>query len=303
MANKHLENSWDGLRYFLAVARTGTLSAAAASLGTEHTTVSRHVRILEEELRAQLFHRSNQGYELTKAGERFLQKVENVESAIVSARVTATDEVQVAGTVRIGAPDGFGTIILAPLLAELTGRHPQLTIEIFATPRLFSLSKREADLAITLSVPQQIRVVSRRLTDYHLYVYASQDYLEGASKILTREDMRYHPLISYAEEQIFTPEVDYLGLIGPDVTARIRSVSLVAQAHATLGGAGLCILPSFFEKTFPALVPVLPAEVSLKRSFHMHIHEDHRKAPHIRAVADFIAEMVEKNSTLFSPKF
>lgn len=302
MANKHLDNSWDGFRYFLAVARTGTLSSAAANLGTEHTTVSRHIRILEEELRAQLFHRSNQGYDLTDAGQRFLQHAEAVESAIESARATAGDDAHIAGTVRIGAPDGFGTIFLAPALGDLTRKHPNLSVEIFATPRQFSLSKREADIAVTLSVPQQVRVVSRRLTDYHLYVYASRGYLETAAPIKCKEDMQLHPFIGYSEEQVFSPEVDYLNVIGPNVAASIRSMSLVAQAHAATGGAGLCILPSFAERTFPDLVSVLPDEVSLTRSFHMHIHEDHKKAPHIRAVADFIAGIVATNAHLFRPK-
>ncbi len=302
MANKHLDNSWDGFRYFLAVARTGTLSAAAASLGTEHTTVSRHIRILEDDVRSQLFHRSNQGYDLTDAGQRFLLKAEAVESAIVSARVIAAEDAQIAGTVRIGAPDGFGTIFLSPLLGELTKRYPNLNVEIFAIPRQFSLSKREADIAIRLSAPQQIRVVSRRLTDYHLYVYASREYLDSSAPIATRDDLQHHPFVSYSEELVYSREVDYLNVIGPDVAAHIRSMSLVAQAYAALGGAGLCILPGFVERAFPNLMAVLPEKVSLVRSFHMHIHEDHKKAPHIRAVAGFIAEKVEAHAELFRAK-
>lgn len=302
MANKHLDNSWDGFRYFLAVARTGTLSAAAASLRIEHTTVSRHIRLLEEELRVQLFHRSNQGYQLTEAGARFLHKVESVESAVVSAQVMADENVEIAGTVRVGAPDGFGTVFLAPLLGELTRKHPRLSVELFAIPRQFSLSKREADIAITLSVPQQARVVSRRLVDYSLYVYGSKAYLESADPIETREDMQSHPFITYSEELVFSPEVDYLGSIGPDVTTHIRSMSLVAQAYAAMGGAGLVILPVFSEKNFPNLVPVLPEQVTLTRSFHMHIHEDHKRTPHIRTVADFIVDKIAENSALFRPK-
>lgn len=302
MANRNLDNSWDRLRYFLSVARTGTLSAAAGQLGTEHTTVARHIRLLETELRCQLFHRTNQGYELTEAGQRVLAKAEAVESAIVSTRITAADEGQVAGTVRIGAPDDFGTMFLAPVLGILTKRHPRLAVEIFATPRQFSLSKREADIAIGLSAPHQIRVVSRRLTDYHLYIYASNAYLESSKPILQKEDLQSHSFISYSEEMIFSPEVDYLNFVSSEAEASIRSMTLVAQAYAAAGGAGLCILPSFFERSFPDLVPVLPKQISLTRSFHMHIHEDHRKAPHIQAATTFIAEQVEVHAALFRPK-
>ena len=86
MANRKPSQSWDNLRYFLAVARTGTLSAAAEQLGTEHTTVARHIHALEEELNSRLFHRSNSGYGLTEVGERLLAGVEATESAYASAR-------------------------------------------------------------------------------------------------------------------------------------------------------------------------------------------------------------------------
>jgi DNA-binding transcriptional LysR family regulator len=108
--------------------------------------------------------------------------------------------------------------------------------------------------------------------------------------------MKSHPIISYVEEVAFVPEVNYLSAIGPEVQARIRSI---AQAHAALGGAGLCILPAFIGSSYPTLLPVLPEKVSLTRSFHMHIHEDHKKAAHVRAVASFIAREVERNAALF----
>ncbi|MFK0382328.1 LysR family transcriptional regulator [Agrobacterium sp. NPDC090273] len=299
MGNRKKDNTWDGFRYFLAVARTGTLSAAAQQLETEHTTVGRHIRMLEENLGCQLFHRSNHGYELTDPGAKLLSKVEAVEGAIVEARSATADEKEISGIVRIGAPDGFGTVFLAPKLVELRRRHPGLHVEIFATPRVFSLTKREAEIAVSLSAPSQLRVVSRRLTDYRLFVFASEEYLASASPITSVRDMERHEFVGYSEELMFSPEVSYLKSVGPDVDAGIRSVSLVAQAYAALAGGGLCVLPAFFHDAFPRLIPVLPTAFSLQRQFHMHIHEDHKKAPHVRAVATFIAEQVARASTQF----
>jgi DNA-binding transcriptional LysR family regulator len=300
MGNRQRNQSWDDFRYFLAVARTGTLSAAAAQLGTEHTTVARHVHTLENELSNRLFHRTNSGYGLTEAGERLLLTAEAIESAVISAKAAAGREGQkISGTVRIGAPDGFGTVFLAPRVSTLTRQHPMLDIEIFATSRLFSLTKREVDIAIGLSAPEQMRVVSRRLTDYRLHVYASQDYLDKASPIRTTDDLKNHPTIGYIEELMFAPEVDYMSAIGPKVEASIRSTNLMAQIHATLGGGGLCIIPTFIASSYPTLVPVLQEQISIKRAFHMHIHEDHGKAAHVRAVASFIAAEVKQNSLLF----
>jgi DNA-binding transcriptional LysR family regulator len=109
MGNRRPNQNWDDLRYFLAVARTGTLSAAAKQLGTEHTTVARHIQALEDELNCRLFHKSHSGYGLTDAGERLLSDAEAIESAYVFANAAASSEGQtIIGAVRIGVPDGFG---------------------------------------------------------------------------------------------------------------------------------------------------------------------------------------------------
>jgi DNA-binding transcriptional LysR family regulator len=300
MANRKPGQNWDDLRYFLAVARTGTLSAAAAQLGTEHTTVARHIHALEDELNSRLFHKSNSGYGLTDAGERLIAGAEALESAYVFAKAAASSEGQtIIGTVRIGAPDGFGSVFLAPRVRSLTDRHPQLEIEILPSARLFSLLKREADIAIGLSSPEHMRVVSRRLTDHQLYVYASRAYLNEAAPIVAREDLKKHPFIGFVEELLFAPQLNYPDLIGADVEPRIRSTNVLTQLHATLSGSGLCMLPAFVASGYPTLAPVLPEQVSLTRPLHMHIHEDHRRAAHVREVAAFIAAQVERNRSLF----
>jgi DNA-binding transcriptional LysR family regulator len=298
MGNKRPNQNWDDLRYFLAVARTGTLSAAARHLGTEHATVARHIQALENELNSRLFHKSHSGYGLTDAGERLLSAAGDLESAYVLAKAAACCEGQpISGTVRIGAPDGFGNVFLASRVRALTDRHPELEIEILASAREFSLLKREADIAISHSSPEQMRLVSRRLTDFRMYVYASRAYLNAAAPIEAREDIKQHPFIGFVEE-LFAA-ADYSDAIGADIESRIRSTSILAQLHATLSGSGLCMLPAFVASSYPMLVPVLPEQVSATRSFHMHIHEDHRRAAHVREVAAFIAAEVERNHSLF----
>jgi molybdate transport repressor ModE-like protein len=300
MGNKKPSQNWDDLRYFLAVARTGTLSAAARQLGTEHTTVARHIQALEDELNNRLFHKSNSGYGLTDAGERLLAGAEAIESAYVSAKAAASSEGQpIIGRVRIGAPDGFGSVFLAPRVRALADRYPRLEIEILPSARLFSLLKREAEIAIGLSSPEHVRVVSRRLTDHRLYVYASRAYLEEAAPIVAREDLKKHPFIGFVEDLLFAPQLNYPDLVGADVEPRIRSTNVLTQLQATLSGSGLCMLPAFVASGYPTLAPVLPEQVSLTRSLHMHIHEDHRRAAHVREVAAFIAAEVQRNHALF----
>ncbi len=299
MARRKTDHHWDDMRHFLAVARSGTLSAAAETLDTDHTTVARHIQRLEERLAVQVFFRSNLGYALTANGERLRPIAEAMEASYIAAAAMKTENPAISGTVRIGTPDGFGTFFLAPRLRHLADLHPNLEIELLATARLFSLSKREADIVISLTSPDHARVVSRRLTDYELLVYATEAYLAAHPPITQPSDLGGRDFVGYIEDMLFTPELNYLSLINASINPRIRSTHLITQMHATLAGAGLCVLPVFIARDYPALVPVLPEAICLKRSFFMHIHEDNRKSAHVRAAAAFISAEIQKAPMIF----
>lgn len=299
MAGRKTPRNWDDFRHFLAVARTGTLSAAAESVGTDHTTVARRIQALETSLAAKLFHRSNLGYALTLGGERLKPIAEAMEASFIAAAVE-TESPAISGTVRIGTPDGFGTFFLAPRVQKLADAHPGLEIELLATARLLSLSKREADIVISLTSPEHSRVISRRLTDYRLQVYATDIYLNNRKPILRRADLSKHEFVGYVEDMLFTPELDYLSVIGDNINPRIRSTNLITQIHATLAGSGLCVLPLFIARTYPKLIAVLPDKVWLKRSFFVHLHEDNGKSAQVRATVAFIVKEIEQNAGFFN---
>jgi DNA-binding transcriptional LysR family regulator len=168
--------NWDDVRIFLAVARSGQILGAARRLELNHATVSRRIGALEEALRAKLFRRLTTGSELTPAGERFLEIAERMEADVIAARsAVAEEDEDISGSVRIGAPDGFGVAFLARRLGELTRQHRDLTIQLVPVPRSFSLSRREADIAITVERPQEGRLVAGKLVDYTLGLFASRD--------------------------------------------------------------------------------------------------------------------------------
>jgi DNA-binding transcriptional LysR family regulator len=265
MAGRKKPENWDDLRHFLAVARAGTLSAAAESLGTDHTTVARRVQRLEEQLAETVFYRSSSGYSLTPAGEKLQPIAEAMETGYIAAASTQSANPVVSGTVRIGAPDGFGTWFLAQRIHKLSRLHPNLEIELLVTARVFSLTRREADMVISLSAPEHLRVISRRITDYRLMVYGSREYLAAHPKITQPGDFGKHDFIGYIEDMLFTTELNYLNAIGTGIRARLRSTNLIAQVTATQAGAGLCVLPSFIARSYPELVPVLPEKVALRR--------------------------------------
>lgn len=293
---------WNDLKFFLTIARTGKLTTSARQLDVDHTTVSRRIAALEESLKATLFERSPQGYKLTQAGERLLDRAEFIESTAhqVSSDIGEAD-LDLTGSIRIGAPDGFGSIFLAPRLWTLCRQHPGLVIDLVAMPRLFSLSRREADMAVTLAPPTAGRLKTRKLTDYLLGLFATPAYLEGRPPVRSTADLRQHRLIGYIDDLIFTPELDYLPLIDKDLKANFASTNLIAQLNATLAGAGICVLPNFITAGISGLVPVLPDDVHIVRTFWLITHADLASMQRVRIAADFITEEVQSAHALFMP--
>src|ERR1700760_3129187 len=166
---------WDRIRIFLAVARSGQILAAARSLGLNHATVGRQITALESELQTKLLDRHVNGCTLTAAGEAMLAAAEKVESELLRFESGLSDNIDaIRGTVRVGAPDGLGNYFLAPKLAELSARHTDLLVQLVPIPRSFSLSRREADLVITLDRPDQGNLIVQKLTDYTLSLYVGE---------------------------------------------------------------------------------------------------------------------------------
>jgi DNA-binding transcriptional LysR family regulator len=286
---------WDALQSFLAVVRTGRLTTAAQQMGVDHSTLSRRIADLERTLQTKLFDRSVLGYALTPQGEKLLASAQAVESIALGVMADiAGSSVQVAGTVRIGAPDGLGTVFLAPGLVQLSEVHPNLSIELVTMPRVINLTKREADIAIGLTRPREGRLHARKLTDYELGLYASQGYLEHHGDPRQQSDLRNHRLIGYIGELIYVPELDYVQLLAKDLEPSIASSSLLAQYNMTVTGYGLCILPCFMASEDPRLRRVLKDKVSLTRSFWLIVHADMRGLARVRVTSDFIVDQVRK---------
>jgi DNA-binding transcriptional LysR family regulator len=290
---------WDDLRFFLAVARSGRLTAAARRLGADHATVSRRITSLEESLKAKLFERRPQGYALTGHGEQLLAKAESMETeALAIQSEIGGADMALSGTVRIGAPDGFGSTFLAPRFASLAKAYPGLELQLIAMPRLLSLSKREADVAITLAPPKEGKVVARKLCDYRLGLYAAQGYLDAMPPIAAAEDLFAHRIVGYIDDLIFTPELDYLDEVAKGLRAQIQSSSVLAQMNAVAAGAGIGVIHHFMAVDEPRLVPVLPESVSITRSFWLLVHADLKDVARVRAVVDFIVREAKAHRAL-----
>jgi DNA-binding transcriptional LysR family regulator len=291
--------NWDDVRMFLAVARTGQILSASKRLGVNHATLSRRVTALEEALKTRLLVRRTNGCELTAEGEVFLNAAERMETEMLAAQAhVGRVDTAVAGTVRIGAPDGFGVSFLAPRLGQLTARFPALRIQLVPVPRSFSLSQREADIAITLERPEQGRLVSSKLTDYTLGIYASNAYLDEHGVPDSIEALKQHRRIGYVEDLLYTASLDFTGEVMRHWDAGFEISSATGQTEAVRSGAGIGILHNYIARQYAELRRVLP-ETTIRRAYWTTYHESARDLMRVRTVVDFLQELAVREHAIF----
>lgn len=290
---------WDDARMFLAVARAGQMLGASRSLGVNQATLSRRMAALEAALGAKLIARRTHGSELTDAGRTLLESLERVETEMlgVQARLQGSGAAA-AGVVRIGAPDGFGVGFLAPRLAALGVRHPALTVQLVPTPRGFSLSRREADLAVMVGRPEKGRLVARKLTDYTLGLYASPAYLADHPAPADAAALARHRLVGYVEDLIAAPALAYAAEFLRGWRSDVELASAIGQVEAVRAGAGIGVLHDYLAGG-PDLVRVLP-ELYVTRSYWLAIHENLRDVARVRAAADWLTAAVSASNAAFA---
>ena len=291
--------NWDDARVFLAVARAGQILGASRRLDLNHATVSRRVAALEAALGAKLFRRLTTGSELTPAGERFMVIAERMEADMIAARgMMAGEDADISGTVRIGAPDGFGVAFLAPRLGALTEQHRGLKIQLVPVPRSFSLSRREADIAITTERPAEGRLVAQKLVDYSLGLFASRAYAAAHGLPQGAAEFGDHRLVGYVPDLVASPSLDYAQEFSPVWDAAFEISSALGQVEAVRSGAGIGMLHAFIARAFADLVAV-PAVKPIRRAYWLVYHESVRPLRRVQIVAAHITQAVERERRLF----
>lgn len=291
--------NWEDARIFLAVARQGQILGAARGLALDAATVGRRLNNLEKALQKRLLDRTTRGVELTPDGEALFAALQRVENELFRVQSELSSDLPLAGTVRIGAPDGFGVSFLAPRLGELADLYPALRVELVPLPRSFSLSRREADLAIMVGRPEKGRLVARKLCDYTLSLYASKDYLERCDVPRCVADLEKHRLVGYVEDLLYAESLNY----GRDFSRRWQSnidiASATGQMQAVLGGAGIGILHDYLAQDMADLVPVLE-QMCVTRAYWIAWHESLGDEPRVKAAKAFIEQCVANSPLPFS---
>lgn len=279
---------WSDLRCFLAVARAGTLSAAARELGVAQTTVGRRLDVLEELLGARLFDRTKGGLRLSDLGAEVLELACTMERAAVEVerRVRGQDQ-QLEGTVRITTTEAFARSHVVPCLAELQREHPGLRFEVIAGNRTLDLDGREADLAVRLVRPDDPSLVARRIGHIELGLYASAAYLEGHGPLGhgLHDGLFGHRVAGYAGEMAGAPEARWLAEHAARATVVLRSNSIPALVAAVGSGMALAILPAALAQE-QGLCCVAPLPELPRRPVWLVFHTDLRDNARVRCVVD-----------------
>ncbi len=289
--------TWDDLRFFLAVARSGQLSTAARQLRTSHVTVSRRIDRLEQALGLRLFERNPKGYELTPNGRGLIDRAQGMAAQADQLRADLAGEEPVQqGLMRVAAPEGFGSYFSQYLLTAFMQQFPGIALELVSLPQIISLSRRETEVSITLDPIKASTFVSEKLTDYTLGVFGAPDYLRQAAPIRSRSDLLAHPFAGYIEEMIFAPGLDYLGDVHPRLRPIFKSSSIFNQQSAARRGLVLCVLPHYIGSRDPGLELVLADTVRLRRSYWLNCHRDVHTAPREQAVRRFLFNQTRQHS-------
>lgn len=291
--------NWNDLRYFLELSRQGKLVRAAARLQVDHTTVSRRITALEKQLDVRLFDKSPHGYQLTDAGLRLLPLAEHIETRSNQLyQDIAGKDARLGGTVRVAAPEALGSQVIAGRITEFRAQHPDIEIELVAETRRTSLSKREADIAISFSRPESGRLIAWKLCDYRLRLYGSRDYLANYPLISGPEDLTRHGFVSYIDDLIEMPELRFFDNTIKNARVVFRSTSVSAQYNAILHGIGLGLVHCFMAYREPDLQVILPAQISVERTYWLLVHEDLRQVARVDAVCRFLTRILSDNAAL-----
>ncbi|MER0240101.1 LysR family transcriptional regulator [Fulvimarina sp. MAC8] len=283
---------WDDLRFFLAIARHGSLTAASQELRVAQSTVGRRLASLESSLGVRLLHRTPEGYLPTLAGDSVRAQAERVESEVqcMAREVGGLDE-RLEGVVRVTSSETVAVHILASCFADLQARHPDILIELVPASRELSLAMREADISVRLTRPVQHDLVVRRVGKMGYALYASVDYLQKHGDPDFRDECFDHRMMMVDDED--PRQTLWLEGLAARSSLGFRSNSHDAVHAAAVAGAGLACLACFRADPEPSLKRIeTPTEAPATEIFLV-VHKDNRRIPRVRAVLSAISEAMK----------
>lgn len=281
---------WDDYRYFLAVAETGSVSAAARAIGASQPTVSRRIAELEKRTNVRLFHHTPSGYILTELGEEILERVQSIarETQWIERKVHHADSAP-GGRVVLTTTEDIGCICLAPLLRGLHDQHPEIDLDLMITYQAADLISGEADIALRVGQQRSSQLIGRRIANVKFNLYASGDYLERRGTPQSVEDLANHQIIDSVRQLNGFPQVDWLRRNAPGARAAFICDNIMMQLSALRAGLGIIALPGYMADNEPNIYRVLDGAFELSSDVWLLAPRELTRTQRVRAVIDYIA--------------
>lgn len=281
-------DAWDHYRSFLAVARRGSLSAAARELELTQPTLGRHIAALEKSLGTDLFTRSQAGLQPTHAALELMPHAEAMATSVEAMQRAASGEAQDArGAVRLTASEMVGVQILPRMLTEFRVAHPQIEIELVLSNLTQDLLRREADIAVRMTEPTQKALISRKLGKIGVGLYAHCDYLARHGTPKTVDDLAHHAMIGFDADSSAFRSVRGMIPVSREMFA-FRTDSDHAQLAMLCAGYGIAGCQAGIAARDRNLVPVLPGKIALSMSVWLVMHEDLRNTRRVRLLYEHL---------------
>jgi DNA-binding transcriptional LysR family regulator len=286
---------WDDLKYFLAVARYGSLRKAARDLKTSAATVGRRIADLESTLGAHLFDRNQAGYMLTESGEAIYRKAEEVEEDVLAVeRAALGRDLRPTGKIRLATIDDIAALIIAPRLAQFHRDFPGISLELVAQQGLSSLTRREADVALRTVRPDHGDYVIRQVGWWSLGLYAAKSYVETHGLRRGINDLSQVDIITWTDECAHLRGSSWFAKHAPHSPIALATNSRRIQHAACKAGMGAAILPAWIADRDPNLVCLLPPAKVMTVQLWLATHRDLLRTARVRAVAGFLADLCKE---------
>lgn len=286
---------WNLIKSFVAVAETGSLSAAARKLSASQPTLGRHVAELEAALDVVLFRRGRNGYELTESGAALLERGREVEvQAAAFSRLALGATEAVAGTVRIAASEIVAAYVLPPMLARLAVQEPEIEVELVASNQVENLLRRDADIAVRMVKPTQNELVARKIADLPLTACAARTYIARRGRPERPEDLPSHDLVGYDRGDDIIRGFTHFGVTIDRHAFRLRTDNQIVLWEAVKAGNGVGFAQRSLAAAEPLVEMLLPDLQLPDLPMWLAMHRDVRTSPRIRRVADFLFEELRR---------
>lgn len=284
---------WNDLRYFLAVARSGSLTQASESLRVSQSTVGRRIAELEASIGTTLFQHHQTGYFLTDEGRGVLRHAELVEDSIMALERGATGlDKTPAGTVRLATSENLATHLIIPAMPAFQERYPGIRLEIVTSTVTAELGRREADIALRVVRPTRGNLTIRRVGHMTYSVYGSRDYVER-HPVVEGEPLGGRHFIAWDDGHAHMPAAAWFAREHPGCKIALVTSSLPAQIAAVRAGLGLAVIPDFLTVN-DDFVRVIPSDRMFSAEVWLVTHADLVASARVRAVSDFLADQVVK---------